>query len=261
MRPVHPRGCGEYAVLPVFHQRSVRFIPADAGNTARHRRAHTKKAVHPRGCGEYINSRYLPVVRHGSSPRMRGIRQRHGWRIDAAAVHPRGCGEYISPVSGVNTYAGSSPRMRGIRAVVRTGTMTYRFIPADAGNTLRKTLPAPYAPVHPRGCGEYCLQPSHGGRCSGSSPRMRGILSIEAIPAGYLRFIPADAGNTHPGRFLSLQIDGSSPRMRGIRGAGNDGQKKHRFIPADAGNTSLKGVSHPIPSVHPRGCGEYACRG
>ena len=155
LTPVHPRGCGEYFLrsnsLPATFGSSprmrgipdvvwgvafnIRFIPADAGNTAALAAAATQPPVHPRGCGEYIFFHPHDVIALGSSPRMRGIRrlcvvgpcpfrfipadagntrgpQRHCAR---GAVHPRGCGEYVPPRNRCMSIAGSSPRMRGIR--------------------------------------------------------------------------------------------------------------------------------------------------
>ncbi len=114
LKTVHPRGCGEYAILQVgdagragssprmrgirpariYCRQAHRFIPADAGNTLLADVQHVACAVHPRGCGEYGFARAVKQPDHGSSPRMRGI-----------------------PLA---------------RQQPETGT---RFIPADAGNT------------------------------------------------------------------------------------------------------------------------------
>ena len=92
---------------------------------------------------------------------------------------------------------------------------------------------------------------------SGSSPRMRGIQQSLRHRLVHARFIPADAGNTAPGRVLfskravhprgcgeycswytpCQRCDGSSPRMRGIL-----------FCLA---------TGMALFAVHPRGCGEY----
>ena len=218
----------------------VRFIPADAGNTIPGRLALWPAPVHPRGCGEYEPEEPSGMPGYGSSPRMRGIR--------FFQVRRHGCD---------------------------------RFIPADAGNTgIQGGLLVGFA-VHPRGCGEYILAGNALIVRSGSSPRMRGILSwrFRLTIAG--RFIPADAGNTrsseaggyvfavHPrgcGEYarctpLDWLMIGSSPRMRGIRSASQRSASQRRFIPADAGNTTRHTITSPMPSVHPRGCGEYGPSG
>ncbi len=111
--------------------------------------------------------------------------------------------------------------------------------------------------VHPRACGE------HSGDCfawaseDGSSPRVRGTLTVGDPPVGCTRFIPARAGNTvdtqngalgipvHP-RACGEHIDytvvegsviGSSPRVRGTPNHKPQVGSYSRFIPARAGNT------------------------
>ncbi len=110
---------------------------------------------------------------------------------------------------------------------------------------------------------------------------MRGILNGNVWGGVERRFIPADAGNTrsseaggyvfavHPrgcGEYarctpLDWLMIGSSPRMRGIRSASQRSASQRRFIPADAGNTTRHTITSPMPSVHPRGCGEYGPSG
>ena len=50
---------------------------------------------------------------------------------------------------------------------------------------------------------------------------------------------------------------GSSPPVRGTRRARAARSRERRFIPACAGNTRIPSASVPIPSVHPRLCGEH----
>ena len=114
VKPVHPRGCGEYLassgsarmvsgssprmrgirIAPLGRALRVRFIPADAGNTLARQLFRRQSTVHPRGCGEY------------------------------ASEEERG-----------EIVGGSSPRMRGIRNAIVPHHIELRFIPADAGNT------------------------------------------------------------------------------------------------------------------------------
>ncbi len=105
-----------------------RFIPACAGNTRR--AAVTTVAVHPRMRGEHA-ARRRPRCR-GSSPHARGtpgLARRDGI---SRPVHPRMRGE-----------PSASDRWH-----VR------RFIPACAGNT-RSSMPTMQGPVHPRMRGEH----------------------------------------------------------------------------------------------------------
>ena len=200
MLAVHPRGCGEYSLTIGAHSASAgssprmrgirdesgwlewywRFIPADAGNTPTCRSGRKHEAVHPRGCGEYIETTRHAWGVQGSSPRMRGIpagRQEHyaGERFIPAdagntlvmtlafgtpTVHPRGCGEYDAAASLPSAIIGSSPRMRGIHLFYSAAMRGDRFIPADAGNTLKMASSLLTWAVHPRGCGEYALNPN-----------------------------------------------------------------------------------------------------
>ena len=151
-----------------------------------------------------------------------------------------------------------------------------RIIPADAGNTIRRTPPSVQGRDHPRGCGEH--QPCHFllRDLRGSSPRMRGTLQGQGACHDLPGIIPADAGNTricvriskssqdHPrgcgehqstGR-LKDGSSGSSPRMRGTPPGAAAEAAKARIIPADAGNTIRRMTCGMGAGDHPRGCGE-----
>ena len=51
---------------------------------------------------------------------------------------------------------------------------------------------------HPRGCGEHAVAPIIGNIIRGSSPRMRGALSVINPYPPARGIIPADAGSTRP---------------------------------------------------------------
>ena len=170
--------------------------------------------------------------------------------------------------------------MRGIRTSASQRQRRVRFIPADAGNTEPRSVLFIAHAVHPRGCGEYAATGAQRMVASGSSPRMRGILGEAHWLQVRQRFIPADAGNTrlpttvrapftvHPrgcGEYLQRIASrhaacGSSPRMRGILVWIRMESCILRFIPADAGNTKARYRSPLVPTVHPRGCGEYLAK-
>ncbi len=159
-------------------------------------------------------------------------------------------------------------------------TASYRrFIPACAGNVLRKYWRPLQEAVHPRVCGErvsWCNLHRFG---YGSSPRVRGTCVRCNFFVRSFRFIPACAGNVgtrrpskryhsvhprvcgerwrlgdHPG-----WISGSSPRVRGTLFRQSKGKANLRFIPACAGNVLPRDLSGFKPSVHPRVCGERDC--
>ena len=50
---------------------------------------------------------------------------------------------------------------------------------------------------------------------------------------------------------------GSSPRVRGTPGRRSGAVDRRRVIPAGAGNTAANVMPSPLPSGHPRGCGEH----
>ncbi len=111
--------------------------------------------------------------------------------------------------------------------------------------------------VHPRVCGEHNSIIVIDECQHGSSPRMRGTLTVRTYREVRRRFIPAYAGNTssclgvrqatsvhprvcgeHSLTVISLEFKGgSSPRMRGTHDRQANALQGQRFIPAYAGNT------------------------
>ena len=118
--------------------------------------------------------------------------------------HPRVCGENrIDKVSIING-EGTSPRMRGKQNPLDEWILTQRNIPAYAGKTIgggRVTSPRG---EHPRVCGENVDVDMVILDLRGTSPRMRGKLSLTQHPKGWIRNIPAYAGKTD-------RIHGASP--------------------------------------------------
>jgi len=153
-----------------------------------------------------------------------------------------------------------------------------RFIPAHAGNTFKASDPVYLTAVHPRASGEHRFKQRGVFLDFGSSPRMRGTPIFFLISSGFLRFIPAHAGNTsklnpyhisrsvHPracGEHSQLLMVvknscGSSPRMRGTHSHTAFLVWDLRFIPAHAGNTIPTFGIRKKPTVHPRACGEHS---
>ena len=233
-RPVHPRVCGERAVIhrnrlqsrgssprmrgtPFQHQCDAaqhRFIPAYAGNACPAGPRARSPSVHPRVCGE------------------------RGFMVKAAC-HDSGssrvCGERHVLHHHLLRSAGSSPRMRGTLWKLLSRAQVSRFIPAYAGNAAVLSKYSECPPVHPRVCGERIVVMALEAVPSGSSPRMRGTLARCADDRHSQRFIPAYAGNAsrrarrsganavHPRvcgerffkKFSASRNGGSSPRMRG----------------------------------------------
>ena len=138
------------------------------------------------------------------------------------------------------------------------------------------------------------------GGLTGSSPRLRGTVSIRfrvmrdprfiPAPAGNrilqlqvlvkLRFIPAPAGNSHdvwrklraaavhpracgeqPTAETGTRTSlGSSPRLRGTAYTFDSRHSSIRFIPAPAGNSRVPPGGGATSRLHPRACGEQPPR-
>ncbi|APH59716.1 Hypothetical protein GbCGDNIH7_1372 [Granulibacter bethesdensis] len=133
------------------------FLPAQAGNTSKALVTRISMPVHPSAGGEHFNELQSFGENTGSSPRRRGthisslacsynirfIPAQAGNTCQRTAdtklspVHPRAGGEHDplrdSPVRRV----GSSPRRRGTHSLPLMWHQISRFIPAQAGNTLR----------------------------------------------------------------------------------------------------------------------------
>ena len=137
-----------------------RFIPAHAGNTESWPHSCLQWWVHPRSRGEYSISSGTVASQLGSSPLTRGILKSrfppwirirfipahagntliYFWRCFLWWVHPRSRGEYILMLFYVPMFKGSSPLTRGILQLLLFCWRLQRFIPAHAGNTLKKAL-------------------------------------------------------------------------------------------------------------------------
>ena len=183
--------------------------------------------------------------------------------MNTAKVYPRWRGEHGIPVATEHDRRGLSPLARGTLKTHVTDALSFRFIPAGAGNTLLRARECRLNPVYPRWRGEHKSSSPESPAALGLSPLARGTLlehrqftdAIRFIPVQ--RFIPAGAGNTFPPRIIRSPR-AVYPRWRGEHGIGgttgtfsgglsplargtlftqrlvNDRQ---RFIPAGAGNT------------------------
>ena len=171
--------------------------------------------------------------------------------------HPRTCGEHSTISPRMRTMTGSSPHMRGTPEDNGDQPANKRIIPAHAGNTQLNTVCAMSVWDHPRTCGEHGSLGVFLGFPTGSSPHMRGTLSVSFSLRNVLRIIPAHAGNTcnqefakdyerdHPrtcGEHIveggtKLGAQGSSPHMRGTLLSAISYSGFRGIIPAHAGNT------------------------
>ena len=256
-QPVHPRVCGERAVVAADGVDDDGSSPRVRGTRKVTRSFVREATVHPRVCGERDGTLWLLDDSSGSSPRVRGTRvyagrgrganrfipacagnaRDAGLRWCECSVHPRVCGERCTATAGVAVVSGSSPRVRGTHIADPLGLLPSRFIPACAGNALIQSAESAPSSVHPRVCGErlgfqrLCVS------LCGSSPRVRGTLNRHAMNELADRFIPACAGNAQPACneracrsvhprvcgerwhvwHKTWRLSGSSPRVRGTR--------------------------------------------
>ena len=235
----HPRACGEnWTRASIIHPPKgssprVRgkpgracppgegpgLIPACAGKTCQVSTRRRTGRAHPRVCGENGPRSPLRARLLGSSPRVRGkqagerdpvlfdglIPARAGktWCCGCTpppgAAHPRACGENAREYFEEATRFGSSPRVRGKPPTEADEDIDLGLIPARAG----KTGSAPGARgsrrAHPRACGENTPPTAHNQVAGGSSPRVRGKLSLSSRCHWDGGLIPARAGKTGRG--------------------------------------------------------------
>ena len=192
------------------------IIPAYAGNTCRGTMRKPDARDHPRVCGEHPNTGNAMFAALGSSPRMRGTPVPSFFHALLSGIipayagntchcarrrcrcrdHPRVCGEHGTLALVDDVAVGSSPRMRGTRLVPSHRNCCRGIIPAYAGNTGAFEAVIALLRDHPRVCGEHSTTSRSAATGTGSSPRMRGTLTLVSgcvIGAG---IIPAYAGNT-----------------------------------------------------------------
>ena len=192
-----PHVRGAHSTRPSAHCRTG-IIPACAGSTLKVSGRLRFAWDYPRMCGEHIVANRNCGSVQGSSPHVRGARAGRARpagpsgiipacagstdRVGAAGSlvgdHPRMCGEHITPNPFANAVLGSSPHVRGalIQGIVLHCPLG--IIPACAGSTASAATASDPRRDHPRMCGEHCAR--HVKNCSipGSSPHVRGALSI-----------------------------------------------------------------------------------
>ena len=239
-----------------------RFIPAPAGNSSEFSDDRGRDAtgssprvrgngwyrsiaptaltpVHPRACGERVEPSSSAARHVGSSPRVRGTPHFMRTCTIGSSVHPRACGETVQARRPISGAAGRFiPACAGNRISERWLARQFRFIPARAGNAMRRP-PDDQTSVHPRVRGER-----HARRAA-DDPR---------------RFIPARAGNSPVGRAASFPS--VHPRACGEHGSQADARAGMiaRFIPACAGNTAMFAAGRGGVGSSPRVRGTRSAR-
>ncbi len=170
----------------------------------------------------------------GSSPHMRGTRYAHHFHAGIYGIipayagntpaeysivscwrdHPRICGEHRAVFIESTPPTGSSPHMRGTPGIVRFSVGRAGIIPAYAGNTPNVRPMAISSRDHPRICGEHHFHRRRCRRVRGSSPHMRGTLSLTCGGVIHRGIIPAYAGNT-TAPYAYIECSWDHPRICG----------------------------------------------
>ena len=187
------------------------------------------------------------------------------------------CGAYVFGPYWSSSLRGSSPRVRGLLPQLLQFCGVGGIIPACAGLTLLcfciRVLPGD----HPRVCGAYFSSSSSLCCVLGSSPRVRGLTSVDQLLTAGSGIIPACAGLTvflstllcnawdHPrvcGAYVTpivipLRVLGSSPHVRGLLPSAYKSGSVLGIIPACAGLTATDGIVNGHTRDHPRVCGAY----
>ena len=171
---------------------------------------------------------------------------------------------------------GLSPLARGTRLNGNRHGLSWRFIPAGAGNSRSILLALFRLAVYPRWRGELCIKTSVKNFAVGLSPLARGTRTRDAPRFVGTRFIPAGAGNSHHDARATRQgsvyprwrgelyinevnlwkLYGLSPLARGTPAKADAFTNGHRFIPAGAGNSIDCWVILENVAVYPRWRGE-----
>ncbi len=255
----------------------VGIIPALAGNTSRRRSPPTRARDHPRACGEHVGHHLGWCQSEGIIPALAGNTLSTVNTCGRHWDHPRACGEHLVIDCAAATRVGSSPRLRGTRPLRRAIDGSWGIIPALAGNTGANHIQLLPQGDHPRACGEHSTPNTMRHAAWGSSPRLRGTLTMRAILSAICGIIPALAGNTtrferpthtardHPRAcgehevitMRVIETRGSSPRLRGTPPRYRCPSGSPRIIPALAGNTCPSLMLKRMGWDHPRACGEH----
>ena len=171
---------------------------------------------------------------------------------------------------------GLSPLARGTRLNGNRHGLSWRFIPAGAGNSHHDARATRQGSVYPRWRGELISPGISCSRGRGLSPLARGTRPSPVFRSFRPRFIPAGAGNSSRAIAIAIvrsvyprwrgelyinevnlwKLYGLSPLARGTLFMRGSKSPRRRFIPAGAGNSGESGCVHQWSSVYPRWRGE-----
>ena len=231
---VYPRWRGEL-------DRTASVVSSGSGLSPLARGTHTPLSnscdlptVYPRWRGEHIDPEQQYAQTDGLSPLARGTlpyilpdiiflrfipagagNTTSGCRRSAwSPVYPRWRGEHCMALASSLTDAGLSPLARGTHISEQKTKPQPRFIPAGAGNTIKKLFCVSFRSVYPRWHGEHFYSVNNRSLIVGLSPLARGTPAVGTVKLRYCRFIPAGAGNTIEIVF-GIYSEAVYPRWRG----------------------------------------------
>ena len=190
----------------------LRFIPAGAGNTYKTRTHPPRGAVYPRWRGEHSTATPVANGARGLSPLARGTRRDYSkedagdrfipagagntgsvcgsiaggagntvdgeFFIAGAPVYPRWRGEHDRLRHLAVADQGLSPLARGTPRQKVNAAKNERFIPAGAGNTIKKLFCVSFRSVYPRWRGEHFYSVNNRSLIVGLSPLARGTQNL-----------------------------------------------------------------------------------
>ena len=191
--------------------------------------------------------------------------------------HPRIRGEHCCDQWIITCSGGSSPHTRGALTHRRQDVALDGIIPAYAGSTPEKVVPAAASRDHPRIRGEHGLMQKRHSLIAGSSPHTRGAQIKHDATLGDYGIIPAYAGSTTRGHAAKTATgdhprirgehyssarpracsSGSSPHTRGAPGQVEQVELDPGIIPAYAGSTYSSHAAANVTRDHPRIRGEH----
>ena len=281
--------------------KSIRSIPACAGEPLDREASGNPAGVYPRLCGGTATGLAAPAAESGLSPPVRGnldaiasarIPRRSipacagepCQRKDSAAaagVYPRLCGGTSARMIRRGRRGGLSPPVRGNPNPALSFSAGVGSIPACAGEPHGGRLYRVGAGVYPRLCGGTAARGAGLHRRGGLSPPVRGNPlwaaardeSLGSIPAcagepswtaRHLRraqVYPRLCGGTGGRRLAGAAGRGLSPPVRGNPSSAGSARRIGRSIPACAGEPRSTRSFSGIPRVYPRLCGGTVDRG
>ena len=133
-------------------------------------------SVHPRARGEHSDLFVLIMILVRFIPAHAGNMRSRSSSCASPPVHPRARGEHAAPDNQMASCNGSSPRTRGTWIDRSARALSFRFIPAHAGNMPDRSRTREPWTVHPRARGEHPRGIRHKVMKPGSSPRTRGTF-------------------------------------------------------------------------------------